>query len=72
MTLSMSVSGVDGGISAIAATYAMSSGPTAVAGGSARDRTVMAAAVDAANQAVQVAALAQSLGIERSLLNIVA
>jgi hypothetical protein len=70
----MSISALDGGMSGIAAAHAssaMSSRAAADIGTSAGDQTVIAAAVDSANEAVQVAALAQTLGLASSLVNIV-
>lgn len=70
----MGVSAVDRGMSGIAAVqadFAMSPRAAAGIGTPAGDQTVIAAAVDSANEAVQVAAQAQTLGLERSLVNIV-
>ncbi len=60
------------GIGAAQANFAMSFRSAAGIGTSARDQTVIAAAVDSANEAVHVAALTRTLGLERSLVNIVA
>ncbi len=60
------------GVVAAPTSFAMSARAAAGIGTSTRDQTAIAAAVDSANEAVQVAALTQTLGLERSLVNIVA